>query len=273
MTISILTDNYPGENTDFEHGLSYLIEHDGKSLLFDTGQSNLFLKNAWVMGIEIININTIVLSHGHFDHGDGLQYLAGGDLICHPGCFVKRYRKADYSYIGLKNSREELSGKFNLVTSSTPYQITEKIVFLGEIPRVTDFESKKTPFVLEGGIPDFVMDDSGIALLLNEGLFVVTGCGHAGIVNTLEHAKKVTGENRLYGVMGGFHLKKVDRQTEETVHYLKENNVKHVYPSHCTEQPALELFYKNFGENKVRTGAIFTFLKNIHHGRNIYPNA
>lgn len=259
MIISILTENNPGENTDAEHGLSYMVEHDGKRLLFDTGQSNLFLNNARAMGIEMNNIKTIVLSHGHFDHGDGLQYLAGGELICHPGCFVKRYRKADYSYIGLTSSKEELSGKLNLVTSSLPYSISNTIVFLGEIPRVSSFESKHTSFILEGGIPDFVIDDSGIALLSDKGLFVITGCGHAGIVNTLEQAKKVTGENRIYGVMGGFHLKKADLQTKETILYLQENHVKHVYPSHCTEHPALELFYKNFGTNTVRTGDVFAF--------------
>jgi len=259
MTISILTDNSPGENTPAEHGLSYLIEHDGKRLLFDTGQSDLFLKNAGTMGIDITNIDTIILSHGHFDHGDGLQYLSGGKLICHPGCFIKRYRKADYSYIGLKNSKDEIAGRFNLITSSKPYQITEKIVYLGEITRVTDFESKKTSFVLEDDISDFVIDDSAIAMVLDEGLFVVTGCGHAGIVNTLEHAKKVTGENRIHGIIGGFHLKKADRQTKETIGYLQENRVVHVYPSHCTDNPALALFYKNFGTKKVRTGEIFTF--------------
>ena len=208
MTISILTDNYSGGDFPTEHGLSYLIEHNGERILFDTGQSDLFLMNARTMGINLKNIDTIILSHGHFDHGNGLQYLAGGKLICHPGCFVKRYRKADYSYIGLKNSKEELSKKFNLVISSKPYHISDKIVFLGEIPRITVFESKHTSFILDGGIPDFVMDDSAIALLLDKGLFVVTGCGHAGVVNTLEHAKKVTGENTIYGIMGGFHLKK-----------------------------------------------------------------
>ncbi len=259
MIISILTDNKPGVNTSAEHGLSYLIEHDGKRLLFDTGQSNLFLKNAWVMGIDMTTIETIVLSHGHFDHGDGLQYLAGGELICHPDCFVKRYIKADYTYIGLKNSKEELAGKFNLITSSKPYQITEKIVFLGEIPRMTDFESKSTSFLLDGGIPDFVMDDSAIALLLDEGLFVVTGCGHAGVVNTLEYAKKVTGEKRIYGIMGGFHLKTINRQAKETIRYLKVNRIEHVYPSHCTDNPALGLFHANFGTKQVSTGELFSF--------------
>jgi 7,8-dihydropterin-6-yl-methyl-4-(beta-D-ribofuranosyl)aminobenzene 5'-phosphate synthase len=259
MTISILTDNSSGRNTPAEHGLSYLIEHDGKRILFDTGQSSLFSLNARTMGVETGNIHTIILSHGHFDHGDGLPYLAGGTLICHPGCFDKRYRKADLSYIGLRSSKEELSGKFKLITSSKPYRIGKKIVFLGEIPRVTDFESRKTTFVFKNGTPDFVMDDSAVALLSDKGLFVVTGCGHAGIVNTLEHAKNVTGENRIYGVMGGFHLKSADRQTKETIRYLKENCVVNVYPSHCTANPALALFHESFATKHVKTGEIFTF--------------
>ncbi len=259
MTISILTDNYPGAHTPAEHGLSYLIEHDGKKLLFDTGQSDLFLKNAEAMGIDITNIDTIVLSHGHFDHGDGLQYLSGGRLICHPGCFVKRYRKADHSYIGLKYSKDEIAGKFNLVISSAPYQIAERIIFLGEISRTTDFESKNTSFILEGDTPDFVMDDTSIAMILDEGLFIVTGCGHAGIVNTLEHARKVTGINKLNGIMGGFHLKAISRQTKETMRYLKKNMVMHVYPSHCTGHPALSLFHKSFNTKQVKTGDIFKF--------------
>ena len=103
MRISVLTDNHPGSRTPAEHGLSYLIEYDGIMMLFDTGQSDMFLKNAKTMNISMKNIDIIILSHGHFDHGDGLHYLKGGRLICHPGCFVKRYRKRDNTYIGLKN--------------------------------------------------------------------------------------------------------------------------------------------------------------------------
>jgi len=96
-------------------------------------------------------------------------------------------------------------------------------------------------------------------MLTDAGLFVVTGCGHAGVVNTLEHAKKVTGENRIYGIMGGFHLKMIDRQTKETISYLKNNAVKHIYPSHCTALPALSAFYKAFKINIVKTGEILNF--------------
>ena len=259
MTISVLTDNHPGSHTPAEHGLSYLIELDGKRLLFDTGQSVMFMKNAEAMNISLKNIDSVIISHGHFDHGNGLGYLKGGTMICHPGCFVRRYREIDKTYIGLKNTRDELSQLFNLTTSSKPFKISERIYFLGGIPRLTDFEAKSTSFVFEDGNPDYVTDDSAIAMMLPEGLFVITGCGHSGIVNTLEHAKKVTGINKLYGIIGGFHLKEIDIQTKETISYIKENKLKHVLPSHCTELPALSALYENFGIKQVKTGDVLSF--------------
>jgi 7,8-dihydropterin-6-yl-methyl-4-(beta-D-ribofuranosyl)aminobenzene 5'-phosphate synthase len=259
MKISILTDNYPGGKTGAEHGLSYFIEHHGTRILFDTGQSNLFLLNAAIMNIDVMNSDAIVLSHGHFDHGNGLDCLAGGKLICHPGCFVKRYRGRDHSYVGLKNTQEQFSERFNLITTAVPKHLDERIIFLGEIPRMTSFESRDTPYSFEDGSPDFIVDDSAVAFLLNEGLFVITGCGHSGIVNILEHARNVTREDRLFGVMGGFHLKKNDEQTKETISYLKKNRVKHVYPSHCTELPALVAFYNSFGNILLKTGDILNF--------------
>jgi 7,8-dihydropterin-6-yl-methyl-4-(beta-D-ribofuranosyl)aminobenzene 5'-phosphate synthase len=259
MKISILTENHQGAHTLAEHGISYLIEYDGKKLLFDTGQSDMFLKNAEIMGISLKELDMIILSHGHFDHGNGLDYISGFTLLCHPGCFVKRYRKRDRSYIGLKNTRDELSLKFDLITSSETYKITEKIFFLGEVPRLTNFESLTTPFIFDDGMPDFVVDDSSLALLLPEGLFIVTGCGHAGIVNTIEHAKKVTGINIVNGIIGGLHLKENDNQTYETIKYLRENVVKHILPSHCTGKPALTAFDEKFNVRQVRTGDVFTF--------------
>jgi 7,8-dihydropterin-6-yl-methyl-4-(beta-D-ribofuranosyl)aminobenzene 5'-phosphate synthase len=98
------------------------------------------------------------------------------------------------------------------------------------------------------------MDDSALALKCPEGLVVVTGCGHSGIVNTLEHAKSITGEKRIFGIIGGFHLKENNRQTQETINYLKENAVKHIYPSHCTALPALAEFYRHFNIKEVKVG-------------------
>ena len=259
MRISVLTENHAGSFTMAEHGLSYLIEFNGKGILFDTGQSDMFLKNARIMNINMENIDMIILSHGHFDHGNGLSYISGCNLLCHPGCFVRRYRKADNKYIGLKNTRDELSSILNLITSAEPYKISDRMYFLGEIPRLTDFESQSTSFVFKDGTPDYVSDDSAITFLLPEGLFVVTGCGHSGIVNTLEYSKRVTGVTNIFGIMGGFHLKETDLQLKETIKYLKTNRIKHISPSHCTELPALSSFYDNFRIRQIKTGDILDF--------------
>ncbi len=259
MKIFVLTENNAGPVTGAEHGLSYLVEHDNKRILFDTGQSDLFMKNSAIMNIRLDNIDMIVLSHGHFDHGNGLEYPDGGSLVCHPGCFVKRYRKPDRSYIGLKMTRGEMESRFRIFLTKTHLPISENIFFLGEIPRVTTFESQKTSFELEDGTPDFVIDDSGMAVVLPSGLFIITGCGHAGIVNTVEHAIKITGAERVAGIMGGFHLKENDMQTQETVKYLLRKEVKHILPSHCTSGSALDEFRNRFGSAAVRSGDIYEF--------------
>ncbi len=257
MRISVITNDQPGTDTGSEHGFSCFIEFDHKRILFDTGQSNLFLINAGIIGLDISNPDAIILSHGHFDHGNGLAYLSGGKLICHPDCLVKRYRRNDLSYIGLNYTKKELSRKFNIIGSSDPCFVSDRIVFLGEIPRLTDFESKTTTFVFGNNRPDFVKDDSALALIHDEGIFIVTGCGHAGIVNTLEYAIKVTGAKSILGVIGGYHLKEYDLQTQETIKYLKKKSVKHVLPCHCTTGAALEAFRTMFLSPEVRSGSIF----------------
>lgn len=259
MRISVLTENTAGHHFPAEHGLSYLIEHDGKRILFDTGQSDLFLKNAKRMKVGLNEIDAIVLSHGHYDHGDGLAFLDGGTLVCHPGCFVRRYVKPETRYIGLNQTREELAAKFNLIASKDPYSISDRVLFAGEVPRMTDFESKHTTFIFEDGSPDFVADDSALLLILDAGLFIVAGCGHSGIVNIIEHARKITGISKIHGVMGGFHLKERDRQTIETIKYIKKTGAEHVLPSHCTELPALAAFFEEFGMKQVKAGDVLDF--------------
>ena len=87
----------------------------------------------------------------------------------------------------------------------------------------------------------------------------MTGCGHSGIVNTVENAKKITGKKDIFGIMGGFHLKEADFQLNETIRYLRKNNVRHIMPSHCTELPALSTFHINFASRQIRTGDILNF--------------
>jgi len=258
MKLTVLNDNAPGDICASEHGLSYLVEAD-KTILFDTGASDLFLKNAALLKLDLKMVDTVVLSHGHWDHGNGLKYIENKTLITHPDSFQKKYRKKDQSYIGLPFSKDEAKEKFELVTTKKPYQISEQITFLSEIPRLNDFEAKTTSFELEDGTDDFVYDDSALAIKTDNGLVVVSGCAHAGICNTIDYAIKITGINKVYGVIGGFHLKKNDTQTQKTIEYFKNLEIQKIYPSHCTALPALAAFHQTFNTKQVLSGDIIYF--------------
>jgi 7,8-dihydropterin-6-yl-methyl-4-(beta-D-ribofuranosyl)aminobenzene 5'-phosphate synthase len=207
------------------------------------------------LGIDIENeVKTVVLSHGHWDHVDGLRFIENKKLITHPDAFSKRFGKSDHRYVGLSLSKEEIQKNFDLTETINHYQITNNLWFLGEIPRLNDFESQETSFVFENGNDDFVPDDSALAAVVNNKLVVITGCSHTGICNICEHAKKITGISKIKAVIGGFHLIYNDRQTVETVQYFKNNQVEKLYPSHCTQLPSLALFYNEFKIIQVKTG-------------------
>ena len=242
-----------------QHGLAVLVEAD-TVILLDAGPSDAMLKNAHLAGIDLNRVEWIVLSHGHWDHGDGLLPLSDAGirakLICHPGVFVDR-RKATGEFNGLAISREQADAKFDLMESVAPFEIAKSIWFLGEISRQNAFEAKQTSFshMQEGEKqPDFLPDDTALAIQSDKGLVVVSGCSHAGICNICEYAKEVTGENRLHTVLGGFHLLDDSEVLEQTVEYFKAQRPDYLYPMHCTALPALARFYQEFKINKLCTG-------------------
>lgn len=255
MKLSVLVDNVAGSGFLAEHGLSYLIESEGVKVLLDTGNTDVFLHNAREMGINLqTEAETLVLSHGHWDHGNGLRFIKGKKLVTHPASFMERYREKDHSSIGLCMSEEQVKEQFELVCSDSPYHLSPKIVFLGSIPRITDFESKTTPFVDAHNLPDFVPDDSALAIVENNTLIVVTGCSHAGICNILLHAMEVTGIKDIRAVIGGLHLKHDNLQTRETIRFFKEQKVQAVYPAHCTALEAKVAFAREMDIEEVKTG-------------------
>jgi 7,8-dihydropterin-6-yl-methyl-4-(beta-D-ribofuranosyl)aminobenzene 5'-phosphate synthase len=158
MKIHILTENCAGGHFLAEHGLSYLVEIDDQKILFDSGNSDVFLKNARKMGFNIENeVKTVVLSHGHWDHGDGLKYLQNKKLIAHPGAFIRRFRKKDSSPVGLSLTKKEIENRYCLTETKNPVQISENLWFLGEIPRLNDFDIfTKSPPVFQ---PNFKMNN------------------------------------------------------------------------------------------------------------------
>ena len=260
MKIYILTENTAGSNFLAEHGLSYLVDFDNDKILFDTGHSDVFLKNAKLLAIDIhTEVKNVVLSHGHWDHGDGLQFISNKSLITHPVSFIKRFRKTDNSPVGLKFSKKEIQKNFSLTETVKPFKISENLWFLGEIPRNNDFESQTTTFITEDGSNDFIPDDSAIAGIENGELVIITGCSHSGICNICEYAKTVTGISKINSVIGGFHLKHNNLQTKKTIEYFKLNNVKNIFPSHCTELPALTAFSNEFKIRQLKTGMVLEF--------------
>lgn len=255
LKISILNDNVAGRWCRAEHGLSYLIEADER-VLFDTGASDLIGWNAQIMNIDLQKIETVVLSHGHDDHSGGLMLLIGKKLICHPDTFLKRFRKSNQTELGIRWTKEEIRSKFILETSRDPIKVSEQIYFLGEIPRATEFENQSTAFIKADGSDDFVMDDSGLAIVTAKGLVVVSGCAHSGICNLTAHAIKVTGISKVHLIIGGFHLSNDGPATQKTIEWMKVMRVEKVVPSHCTDFSAQVAFYNSFPYIPAKAGNV-----------------
>lgn len=259
VRIVTLNDNRcDSNNFEFEHGISLFIECDDKRVLFDSGQTDIFIKNAKKLNIDLNKIDAIVLSHGDYDHGNGLKYLnTKTKLICHPDFVLTRISKRTGNDNGLNQTRDELKQKYDLIETREPFYISNKIIFLGQIERNNDFEKgENLPAYDENGNTYEHLDDSGLVLKTEEGLIVISGCAHSGICNTTEYAKKITGDNRILAVMGGFHLKDINEHTLKTIEYMKKNNVKTVYLAHCTSDIVCQEFFKQMPENTkiIKTG-------------------
>lgn len=235
-------DRCDSEKLCSRHGFSLYGECEDKKFLFDVGQDDSFLKNAQTLGIDL-NVDYIFLSHGHYDHTDGLKFFqTSAPIICHPNCLTRRISKRSGKYNGIPFKKEEFESKFKVIYSAKPYKINAKMMFLGEIMRKNAFECKNFPSILENGEEDTVIDDSGLVIKSDKGLIIITGCGHSGICNTIEYAKEVVGEEKIYAVIGGFHLKEVDNQTQKTAEFMIKNKVENVFLGHCTSDIVIDYF-------------------------------
>lgn len=243
MKLTILTDNTTRIDAYYlgEPGVCYYIEDGERKILFDTGYSDVFVRNAEKLGIDLKLVDTVVLSHGHDDHTRGLTFLPKSSkkqlLYAHPDVFLPK--KFDGESIGMPLSLERANELFTLKLSKNPVKITEKITFLGEIPRGDDFEAKRPlgERRTESGAwePDMLLDDSAIVYDGGEeGITVITGCSHAGICNIVEYAKKVCKNEKINGIIGGFHMMKLTSRVSKTVEYLKNQQPKRLCPCHCT---------------------------------------
>lgn len=291
-----------------EHGFSTLVEisykyKDKKILkkfLFDTGVSkNGIIYNSNIFDINFEDIETIILSHGHFDHISGLISVLKKinkpiEIITHPDAFLRRWvvfpdgRKArmdtldegeikEFGGIIIKNS--DINYLPRLKTKINPKDYIDnnisnnnnnnnRILITGEIPRITKFE-KGFPLQFKEGkdendlIADpFVKDDQALVILLkNKGLVILTGCGHAGIINTLNYATKVTGIKKVYAIIGGFHLtgEGYEESIPLTISELLKINPEYIIPCHCTGWKASNAIIKSMPKKYIQTSVGSTF--------------
>ena len=248
-----------------EWGLSILIETDGASVLLDTGASISVCHNADTLGIDLANIDKLVLSHSHADHTGGLREVLcrmdtnGIEIIAHPHVWSLRYvRRPDKPdrFSGIPFQRpelESLGARFNL--TKEPVRIAENIMTTGEIPMATSFEEitlnngERVRQEDESWIADEILDDQGVVITTEHGLVVVTGCAHRGIINALYHARKISGVQTIYAVIGGAHL--IDASEErikQTLHALKALNVQKVGLCHCTGMHSISILAYELGD-------------------------
>jgi 7,8-dihydropterin-6-yl-methyl-4-(beta-D-ribofuranosyl)aminobenzene 5'-phosphate synthase len=254
MKLTVLVDNQTFIDHYFlgEPALSYLIELDGKKILWDVGYSDVFLSNAVKMGQSLLDLDVVALSHGHLDHTWGLETLVRlyteaqfekrqfkrPQLVMHPGALDPRTFHGSDEF-GSMLSEGILRKYFDLVLADVPVWLTDDLVFLGQVERTNGFEAQK-PIGKIGEDDrledDYMLDDTALAYRSPQGLVIITGCSHSGICNITEYARRITGEERVIDVIGGFHLiQPIKEQLVGTLDYFAALQPERLHACHCTD--------------------------------------
>ncbi len=268
VKVAILNDNIAGPPSfKAEHGLSILIEVEGKSFLWDCGQTDVAVRNARALGINLRSIQGIGISHGHVDHCGGLLAVleASGPkrIFMHPSALAPRYFRLNEvrRYIGIPYSRSALEGmSAGLVLSQGPVEVMPGVGLTGEIPRVTDFEgAEPLLYCLEDGelVPDPFVDDQALVVDTPEGAVVLTGCAHSGVVNILKYVLK--DHARIRAVVGGTHLGLGDKaRIPPTLDLLEELDIGKMIFNHCTGIAVIAQMMERFKDRFVpgQTGIV-----------------
>ena len=252
VKVTVVVENTASEEGMIpEHGICFWIETGSTRVIFDTGQGGpALLNNARILKIPLERAESVVLSHGHFDHTGGLktvlQLSHNPKVYAHPATFQPKFACNEYGQsrsIGIPFMNEisirKLAG--DVIFTIRPTQIADGIFVTGEIPRITEFEDTGGPFFLDDGCtkPDPFLDDQALFFESSKGMVVLLGCAHAGVINTLLYIQQLTHGKPIHAVMGGMHLLSASRvRMNRTIEYLDRINPDLLGPAHCTGEAA-----------------------------------
>ncbi|MDD2620165.1 MAG: MBL fold metallo-hydrolase [Syntrophomonadaceae bacterium] len=274
VNISILVENTtPIPALTGEYGFSALISIDGRKILFDTGSADALFHNARQMGIKLEEVSDLLISHGHFDHTSGMLALCsdfgGKRIFTHPNIFADKSilsSRGDIRKIGVPFSKQELldaGAEFVFVDKFC--EILPGVFISGEIPRKNEFEDTGGNFRIQAGnelVVDELLDDMALIIDHPDGLIIVSGCAHAGIINTIDYACKMTSRSKILAFVGGTHLINAsEERMSRTISAIKEMDIEKIAVGHCTGFYAAARLYNELGSRLVKadTGMTFRF--------------
>ncbi len=249
LKVRVLVENtVPRRGLLGEHGLSLLIELDGFTILFDAGQRDLFAYNAKKMGLDLETVDVVVLSHGHYDHTGGIPTFCElnkkAPIYIHPGAFCERYNSLDGNPIGegigilwTESQLEKIKARLNF--SREPLQLHQDLFLSGEVERGVAFEEGPLNFLKKdeqgGFVEDSVIDEQFLIIKREEGICVIVGCSHPGVINSVQHALKLFPGMPVFAVIGGMHLRNVsDDRLQKTIEHFADLGIETIAPLHCT---------------------------------------
>lgn len=264
LKVTVLVDNISDrEDAPGEHGLSLWIEADGNRILYDAGQSELLLRNAKALNIDLRKADMLVLSHGHYDHTGAVAAIVakckGIAVYGHPGILLPRYScQQDGTMKSVGCNREAGSALQSIFDTirwvNKPTGIKAGFGLSGPIPRRTSFEDTGGAFFLDAAAsrPDLIDDDLALWFSTPQGLVVITGCCHAGIVNTLTYIREITDNQQVHAVIGGYHLLNASAsRISLSGDYIAAAGIDVIVPCHCTGAGATGYLQERFGEKVV----------------------